>query len=166
MNTRVSNPEGEETLTLEQRVAELYDRMQIEQLVTRYAHAVREKDVDQVLSLFTDNGASIDFDRSAVADGGQQGLTSIRKVYADGFEALEPWPLLCNHLIEFQDSTHATGAVNVEFRSGKKNYQVAWIGVYRDVYEKVNGAWKFKSRNASVKKTPLMDIWAEPGTPS
>jgi hypothetical protein len=144
---------------LEQRVLELYDRMQIEQLVVRYAHCIREKDVDLVLSLFVDEQAAVDFDRSAIADGGERlGIAELRKVYAKGIEMLDPWPHLCNHLIEFQDSSHATGVVCLELRSGKKRFQVSWIGTYHDVYEKVNGAWKFKSRASAVKHTPMLEV--------
>src|SRR6266850_1014092 len=116
---------------LEQRVMELYDRMQIEQLVVRYAHCIREKDVDLVLSLFVDEEAAVDFDRSAIPDGGEKlGISELRKVYAKGIEILDPWPHLCNHLIEFQDSSHATGIVCLELRTGKKKFQVSWIGTY------------------------------------
>ena len=149
--------------TLAQRVTELYDRMQIEQLVSRYAHAVREKDADLVMSLFAGNDASVDFDRSAVPDGEDRvGAAALRKVYADGFEALDPWPHLCNHVIDIQDATHATGVVSLELRTGKKSYQVAWIGIYQDIYEKVEGAWRFRTRKATVQKTPLMDTWSPP----
>ena len=155
-----------ESSILWQRVTELYDRMQIEQLVVRYAHAVRDKNADLVMSLFADNGASVDFDRSVIADGNEkQGVSAVRKVYADGFELLDPWPHLCNHLIDLQDSSHATGIVSLELRTGKKNFQVAWIGVYRDVYEKVDGLWKFKTRAATVKRTPLMSTWPEADVP-
>jgi ketosteroid isomerase-like protein len=159
-------PDQLESSTLQQRVTELYDRMQIGQLVNRYAHAVREKDADLVVSLFAGDDASVDFDRSVVADGEERlGLSALRKIYADGFESLDPWPHMCNHLIEIQDSSHATGIVCLEFRTGKKNYQVAWIGVYQDVYEKIDGAWKFKARKATVKKTPLIDTWSGPEVP-
>jgi hypothetical protein len=143
---------------LERWVTELYDRMQIEQLVTRYAHAVREQNAELVLSLFVDEQAAVDFDRSAVADGGlRTGAAELRRVYSQGFAQLHPWPHLCNHLIEFQDATHATGIVCLELRTGTRNYQVAWIGTYRDVYEKVGSAWKFKSRAATVKHTPMLE---------
>jgi ketosteroid isomerase-like protein len=155
-----------ESATLRQRVMELYDRMQIEQLVVRYAHAVRDKDADLVMSLFAGNSASVDFDRSVIAGGeDKQGLSAVRKVYTDGFESLDPWPHLCNHLIELQDSTHATGIVSLELRTGKKSHQVAWIGLYRDVYEKIDGEWKFKTRAATVKKTPLISTWPEADIP-
>jgi ketosteroid isomerase-like protein len=166
MNQDSPSADQLESSTLRQRVTELYDRMQIEQLVVRYAHAVREKDADLVMSLFAGNNASVDFDRSVIADGEEkQGLSAVRKVYADGFESLDPWPHLCNHLIELQDSTHATGIVSLELRTGKKSHQVAWIGLYRDVYEKVDGEWKFKTRAATVKKTPLMSTWPEADIP-
>jgi ketosteroid isomerase-like protein len=143
---------------LERQVAELYDRMQIEQLVTRYAHAVREQNVERVLSLFVDEQAAIDFDRSAIPDGGAKlGAAQLREVYTRGFEQLQPWPHLCNHLIEFQDATHATGTVCLELRTGRNGYQVAWIGTYQDVYEKVGSAWRFKSRTATVKQTPMLE---------
>ena len=158
MNDAASKDIESRLSQLEQRVAELYDRMQIEQLVTRYAHAVREQDVELVLSLFVDEQAAVDFDRSAVPDGGvRMGAAELRLVYARGFEQLHPWPHLCNHLIEFQDATHATGIVCLELRTGRRGYQVAWIGTYRDVYEKVGSAWKFKSRAATVKHTPMLE---------
>jgi hypothetical protein len=143
---------------LEQCIAELYDRMQIEQLVTRYAHAVREQNVELVLSLFVDEQAAVDFDPSAIPDGGvRMGAAQLRLVYTRGFEQLQPWPQLFNHLIEFQDATHATGVVCLELRTGGRGYQVAWIGTYRDVYEKVGSTWKFKSRAATVKHTPMLE---------
>jgi len=158
MSGAAPTPIEDRVSQLEQRVTELYDRMQIEQLVTRYAHAVREQNVELVLSLFVDEHAAVDFDRSAIADGGvRMGAAQLREVYTRGFEQLQPWPQLFNHLIEFQDATHATGVVCLELRTGTRGYQVAWIGTYRDVYEKVGSTWKFKSRAATVKHTPMLE---------
>jgi len=148
-----------DTALIKARVTELYDRMQIEQLVSRYAHAVREKNVAQVMSLFVDENAAIDVDPSALPDGGRKvGMAEMHKLYADGFEKLDPWPHLINLVIDFQDSSHATGMVCLELRSGRKQYQVSWIGTYRDAYEKVDGVWKFRSREARIKHTPMLDV--------
>jgi hypothetical protein len=145
--------------TLEQRVTELYDRMEIQQLVIRYAHAIIEKNVDLVLSLFADEGAAVDFDLSAVVDGGHKtGLAELRKVYAGGMERLDPWPQLCNHLIEWHSPNHATGVVYIELRNGKMNHQVSLIGKYTDVYEKIDGVWKFRSRKTYVKHVPTLNV--------
>jgi hypothetical protein len=47
--------------------------------------------------------------------------------------------------------------VCLELRTGRRDYQVAWIGTYRDVYEKAGAVWKLKSRAATVKHTPMLE---------
>ena len=150
-----SEPQGQ--VSIEQQVRELVDRSEIEQLVNRYAHAVLKGDIDTVMSLFVGAGASIDFESAIQGTADTQGADDVRKVYEQGFADMRPWPMLTDHLIEFQSPTEATGEVLIQFRSGTAGYQVTLIGVYHDTYVKQSGAWKFKVRKSTVMHTPTFE---------
>lgn len=144
--------------TLEQRLAELCDRAEIQDLAIRYAHAVRTKNADMIMSLFADPAATLDLDDTCPHFGDDRySHDRMRRVYEDGMNLMDPWPIMTNHLIQIEGPTKATGTVCLELRHGKHRHQVAWIGTYEDIYEKVGDAWKFRSRRSSVIYTPMLD---------
>jgi SnoaL-like domain len=146
-----------EPVSIEQQVRELADRTEIEQLVTRYVHAVRKRDIDTVMSLFADGGASVDFESAIEGTAGTHGTDAVKEVYEQGIADLQPWPMLTNHLIEFHSPTEASGEVLLQVRSRTLDYQVTMIGVYHDTYVKQAGVWKFKTRKSTVTHTPTFE---------
>ena len=132
-------------------LAELRDRIMIQDLVNRYAHCIRNQDVEGVLALFTED-ATVDFDRSAVDNGGRkQGTAELRPVYEAGFQSMAPWPIMVNHVVDFDGPDRARGTVCIELRQGALGYRVTWIGTYDDIYVKQGGRWKFQSRITEVR---------------
>lgn len=130
--------------------AVLHDRIMIQDLVNRYAHCVCKQDVDGILALFTDD-AMVDFDRSAVDDGGRkQGKAALRPVYEAGFKAMIPWPIMVNQVVDFDGPDRAHGIVCIELRQGALGYRVSWIGTYEDIYVRQGGRWLFQSRITEV----------------
>jgi ketosteroid isomerase-like protein len=138
-------------------IAELHDRIMIQDLVNRYAHYIRNQDVEGVLALFTED-ATVDFDRSAVDNGGcRRGKAELRPVYEAGFRSMAPWPIMVNHIADFDGPDRAHGTVCIELRQGALGYQVTWIGTYDDIYVKQGNTWKFQSRVTEVRHVTTPD---------
>jgi len=132
-------------------IAELGDRILIQDLVNRYAHCIRNQDVEGVLALFTED-ATVDFDHSAVDNGGcKRGKAELRPVYAAGFRSMAPWPIMVNHIVDLDGPDRARGTVCIDLRQGALGYRVTWVGTYGDIYVKQDGSWKFQSRVTEVR---------------
>ena len=80
---------------LEAMVKELRDRELIKELTHRYAHCVRQHDVEGVVNLFAEEGA-VEMGPTVV-----QGRTALRQFYAETLPKLgTPYDFLHNHVIE------------------------------------------------------------------
>jgi hypothetical protein len=132
---------------------EVIDREAIRDLPLRYCHSVWQKDLDGYVNLFTDDGAMSSNDPTLPRAQGREGL---RKMIGQGLETSKPRPFIHNHVIELLGPDRAKGTCYVEvrlLRDGKKHLLNAW---YNDEYAKVNGEWKFKSRQIMVDSlTPV-----------
>jgi hypothetical protein len=144
-------PVGDEAL--ESRVARLEAVEEIRQLVSRYALALDSRDVDVLVSLFVPD--------VEVHDG-----KSGRKALAEWFDpVLRPYRttfhLIGNHVIDFVDEDHATGAVYCRPEHEVGDLWIVMPLVYDDRYERRDGHWYFKSRRphafyaADVLEHPL-----------
>ena len=132
---------------------EVIDREAIRDLPLRYCHSVWQKDLDGYVNLFTDDGAMSSNDPTLPRAQGREGL---RKMIGQGLESSKPRPFIHNPVIELLGPDRAKGTCYVELRllrDGKKHLLNAW---YNDEYAKVNGEWKFKSRQIMVDSlTPV-----------
>jgi ketosteroid isomerase-like protein len=132
---------------------EVIDREAIRDLPLRYCHSVWQKDLDGYVNLFTDDGAMSSNDPTLPRAQGREGL---RKMIGQGLDTSKPRPFIHNHVIELLGPDRAKGTCYVEvrlLRDGKKHLLNAW---YNDEYAKVNGEWKFKSRQIMVDSlTPV-----------
>lgn len=111
---------------------------QIRQLASRYAVAIDSRDVDALVALFVDD---VRVGRSA------RGRDALRASFDESLRAIGVSILdVGTHVIDLVDDDHATGTVycHGEIQDGER-----WIHqaiVYRDTYERRDGAWLFVRR--------------------
>lgn len=111
---------------------------QIRQLASRYAVAIDSRDLDALVALFVDD---VRVGRSA------RGRDALRASFGESLRAIGVSILdVGTHVIDLVDDDHATGTVycHGEIQDGER-----WIHqaiVYRDTYERRDGAWLFVRR--------------------
>lgn len=111
---------------------------QIRQLASRYAVAIDSRDLDALVALFVDD---VRVGRSA------RGRDALRASFDESLRAIGVSILnVGTHVIDLVDDDHATGTVycHGEIQDGER-----WIHqaiVYRDTYERRDGAWLFVRR--------------------
>jgi hypothetical protein len=138
---------------LESRLTRLEAVEEIRQLVARYALALDSRDVGTLVSLFVPDVEVHD---------GRKG----REALAEWFDpVLRPYRmtfhLLGNHIIDFVDDDHATGALYCRPEHEVDDLWIVMPLVYDDRYERREGHWYFKSRRphafyaADVTENPL-----------
>jgi ketosteroid isomerase-like protein len=111
---------------------------EIRQLASRYAVAIDSRDLDALVALFVDD---VQVGRSA------RGRDALRASFDESLRAIGVSILnVGTHVIDLLDEDHATGTVycHGEIQDGER-----WIRqaiVYRDTYERRDGAWLFVRR--------------------
>lgn len=111
---------------------------QIRQLASRYAVAIDSRDLDALVALFVDD---VRVGRSA------RGRDALRASFDESLRAIGVSILdVGTHQVDLVDDDHATGTVycHGEIQDGER-----WIHqaiVYRDTYERRDGAWLFVRR--------------------
>ncbi len=128
-------------------VQEMLDREEIRTLPVRYCHTVWQKNPDEYANLFTEDGTFGTNDPSLPR---AQGRAALRSMIAGQVDVSKPRPFIHNHVVELQGPDKAKGTCYVEvrlLRDGKKWLMTGW---YNDEYAKVNGEWKFKSRQITT----------------
>ena len=134
---------------IDRAMRDCIDREAIRDLPARYCHYVRTRNVAAILDLYTPDGV---FDMPAnMAEGGvRTGRDAIEQTFRDNLEKMDPWPFTHNHVIDFETPDRARGFVYTEFRVGAESMRVGFVGVYEDVYVRINDTWKFQSRTLSA----------------
>ncbi|MBI3758055.1 MAG: nuclear transport factor 2 family protein [Deltaproteobacteria bacterium] len=128
-------------------VQDVLDREAIRTLPVRYCHCVWQKDMEGYVNLFTEDGAISTNDPTLPR---AQGRAALRKTITEGLDTMKPRPFIHNHVIELLGPDTAKGTCYVEvrlLRDGKKWQMAGW---YNDEYAKVDGEWKFKSRQITI----------------
>jgi hypothetical protein len=131
----------------ETAIQEVIDREAIRSLPLRYCHCVWQKDLDGYANLFTEDGSFATNDPSLPR---AQGREALRSMIGGQLDVSKPRPFIHNHVIDLLGPDRAKGTCYVEvklLRDGKKWLMSGW---YDDQYAKVNGEWKFKSRQITV----------------
>lgn len=136
----------------EQLIDDLVDREAIRDLAVRYCDHIWKDEVDAVGELFTADGAFINNPPPGITLAAQEthGRQAVVDMLAAGLKGMKPRPYIHNHAIRLQGKGRATGTVYVELRSPAVDWQWIGTGYYDDVYEKVDGEWKFKSRKINL----------------
>jgi len=128
----------------DQLIDEMLDREAIRDLPVRYCHHIWTKNIEGILSLFTEDGI---FSMEGLgAPQEVKGQAELRKFYGTVATGAGPAPYIHNIFIELKDATHATGTSYPEVRSPGQQMKLMALGYYSDEYEKVGGQWKFKAR--------------------
>jgi uncharacterized protein (TIGR02246 family) len=139
---------------IEQRVVELADKDEIRELTARYCFAVADGDAETVLGLFTSDGVFRLRGRE------YRGTDGLRALYEGTAAGVTPKPFIQNHVIELDGDT-AHGRCGVEIRMVQDGEAYTVAGHYADVYRKVDGRWRFASRDfVPYHWVPLRKGWA------
>jgi hypothetical protein len=117
----------------------VWSHLQIEQLAYRYAYAVDFRDVPLYRRLWAPN----------------EPAAELPVIDVHGAERMiAGWPtrgpsihFVCNHLIEFQDDTHASGSVYCLAQVGWGERFIDQSVLYQDRYVELDGDWCFVTRH-------------------
>lgn len=141
---------------VEAAIRALADREAIRELVCRYANCVWQKDAAGVADLFAPNGVMDMGDRPPV-----QGRQALHDEYQRTLPHVDLQPFVHNHVIEL-DGDRATGTCTLDLRAAVGGNSMIGAGFYRDVYVRVEGAWKFEARKLTMQfLAPLREGWVE-----
>jgi ketosteroid isomerase-like protein len=137
-------------------VRRLADLEAIRDLACRYAHCVWQKDVSGAVDLFTEDGEMNTGDRPPIV-----GRAALLESYKGMLGEAAFQPFVHNHVIELNGDA-ATGTCYLDLRAVNDGQSMIGAGYYEDVYVRVDGAWKFRSRKLNlVWYVPIAQGWAK-----
>ena len=137
-------------------VRRLADLEAIRDLACRYAHCVWQKDVSGAVDLFTEDGEMNTGDRPPIV-----GRAALLESYKGMLGEAAFQPFVHNHVIELNGDA-ATGTCYLDLRAVNDGQSMIGAGYYEDVYVRVDGAWKFRSRKLNlVWYVPITQGWAK-----
>jgi hypothetical protein len=149
-------------LDLADRLSRLENRLQIEDLLTRYAIACDDRDIPELGQCFTSNGTFSTVD-SVIA-----GRPAIEDYFTQRFDTYGP-TLHDPHraYVEFIDDEHAGGTVIARSELLLAGGMFVAAFRYLDRYELDRGRWRFAARVCSfLYSAPLRElIDLDPGQP-
>jgi hypothetical protein len=129
--------------TTEQRLARLEAAEQIRQLASRYGLALDSRDMDAIVALFIDDGRPVFYRGDVGTPGGE----ALKESYiATQSQHTASQHFMCNHIIDFDDDTHAHGVVYAIVRQEREGKHFVIEVAYWDKYEKVGSNWLFAER--------------------
>ena len=130
--------------TTDDLVREIAAREAIRDLSARYCDCIWRKDVDGLVSLFTDEGTfrveGLEVEASS------RGHAQLRKVYEKALAEIDPRLFIHSQIVDLLGGHRATGRCYVEVFSAKFDMQRIGLGYYEDQYTKIGDKWKFASR--------------------
>lgn len=156
----MGSPE-ERLAALEARVADLADREAIRELTAAYCRSIVRADGPGVVELFTEDGSLVTHfpEGSGQEDIATRGHAALREAYAN-LEPGDTMPFIQNHIVEV-DGDEARGTCSVEIRMRQAGAAITGAGHYHDRYRRVQGRWRFASRELFVYHwVPLSQGWA------
>ena len=138
--TRTAPADGR---TLEERLAEVEDRLALQDLVARYNFAIDNRDLATVAGLFTENGSFGSKDGAMRATGS----AALCKQFEARFSALGATNHFAHdHVVWLDSSTRACGLLSVHAEVWRNEQPMICALRYADVYEKSGGLWRFAER--------------------
>jgi hypothetical protein len=153
------------TTDLEARVQRLEAIDEIRQLVSRYALALDQRDVQTMAGLFVADVRTHD---------GRSGRDALAKWFGVILRAHRTtFHLIGNHIIELVDEDHANGTVTFRPEHEVGDLWIVMPAQYWDRYERRDGHWYFRSRSvhafyaADLLENPSAqpDRWHFPDNP-
>ena len=125
-------------------VREIAAREAIHDLSARYCDCIWRKDLDRLVSLFTEDGTfrveGLEVEVSS------HGRAQLKKVYEKALDELEPRLFIHSQIVDLLGANRATGRCYVEVFSAKYGMERVGLGYYEDQYTKIGDKWKFTSR--------------------
>lgn len=130
------------TDSLERRVQRLEDRLEIGELVVRYATLLDDAQWDALGELFTHDGVF----------GSPHSTTTGRAEVVENFRVKHApftwtWHDPHGHVVEFIDDDHARGTVIGYAELGNAKTTIVTSIRYQDEYRREEGRWRFARRN-------------------
>ena len=128
----------------EARLAEVEDRLAIQDLTARYNFAIDDRDLSSVGDLFADNGSFGSKDGAMRA----VGRDAVLKQFEGRFSVLGATNHFAHdHVIWFESPSRARGQLSVHAEVWRKERAMVTALRYDDVYEKgADGLWRFAER--------------------
>ena len=130
--------------TTDDLVREIAAREAIRDLSARYCDCIWRKDVDGMVSLFTEDGTfrveGLEVEASS------HGRAQLKKVYEKALDELDPRLFIHSQIVDLLGANRATGRCYVEVFSAKYGMERVGLGYYEDQYTKIGDEWKFASR--------------------
>jgi SnoaL-like domain len=130
--------------TTDDLVREIADREAIRDLSARYCDCIWRKDIDGLVSLFTEDG--IFRVEGLEVEASSRGPARLRKVYEKALDELDPRLFIHSQIVDLLGASRATGRCYVELFSARYGMERVGLGYYEDEYAKVGDQWKFTSR--------------------
>lgn len=133
----------------------LADKDEIRELTARYCFAVADGDAETLVGLFCEDGSF------AISGRGRryEGRDGLRELYTGAAAGTTPKPFIQNHVIDVDGDT-ATGRCGVEIRMVNHGEAYTVAGHYADAYRRVDGRWRFASRDFTPYHwVPLRQGW-------
>lgn len=141
--------------TIEDRLQAIEDREAIRELTARYCHGIAAADVTGIVELFCEDGSF------CIGDQVTTGTEALTEFYSNLADA-PPIPFIQNHVIDELHESEARARCSAEIRMVRDGIAVTTAGWYTDSFRRVDGQWKFQSRNFHVfHMVPLSEGWAE-----
>ena len=122
----------------------LQDRLDVEELYSRYAAAIDNNQADEWVSCFTEDGSfeSARFGKHL----GREGLKKFTKLYRESLGGAGVLHVITNVYFKLEGDGGAGGCYLVYYHCKEGKIQQAAVGRYKDTLRKVNGRWHFASR--------------------
>lgn len=139
---------------LEAGLGAAQDRAAIIELTGRYCRAVITDDVEELVSLFTEDGSleAVSPPGSGIDTSAAQGHEGLRQMYHQSV-GLGLLPCVHNHVVEL-DGDRATGFCSLEMRCVQNSEPYIGSGYYEDHCRREDGEWRFELRRF------VMNHWA------
>jgi ketosteroid isomerase-like protein len=129
--------------TLEERLQRVEDQLSIRDLTARYNFAIDNRDLDAVRLLFAPNASFGSKDGAMRATG----VEAILEQFKSRFSVLGATNHFAHdHVIWFEGTTLARGMLSVHAEVWRKEQPMVTALRYDDVYEKIDGLWRFSER--------------------
>src|SRR5271166_1737496 len=125
--------------TSDEIVREVAAREAIRDLSALYCDCIWRKDVDGLVSLFTENGTFVveGLEVEAIS----RGRAQLRKVYEKAIAEMDPRLFIHSQVVDLLGGNRATGRCYAEVFSAKFGMQRVGLGYYEDEYAKVDDKW-------------------------
>jgi uncharacterized protein (TIGR02246 family) len=126
-------------------VRELADREAIRELAVLYCDCLWRKDIDGLISLFTDDAIFVM--KGVEVNAVSRGLDAIKKMHEKALAATTPRLFVHNQIVNLLGPDRAVGRCCVEVRNLRVTMEWVGVGYFEDGYSKQGDQWKFAERH-------------------